>query len=319
MAVKSIYPKKDAVSHSATVDGRSYSVELIAEVTDLSTGPVAIRDWLAAAGFTAGAHYQYPLGTPTEQDYGSYLQGLQITPNSACGRQYKVVLEYKSIDLINDGPANGTQVNNWVMSPTSAPPSLRWASEDVEFALTHDREGKPILNAAGDPYDPPLVEPLPTPVAYVSRVEPTFKKSWITLFKNTTNAAPWMGFPAESVLCRDITADRTYSPDHGKLWTVNYTFAFRPVVLATDDETVLVAGWDIQVLNAGKRELKLRPPLTTPIRVPIYLEGSPTPDPVPLQLDGSYDPEGEPVYLRFAVKHARDFSFFNMPADLFEE
>jgi len=317
MSVISVRPKKDGVSHVADLVGREYTVELLAEVSDLSTGPIAIRDWLAAAGFTAGAYYRWPLGSPTEVDYASYLQRVRIAPAAATGLVYGVTLEYRPVDVVNNGPAQGSQINNWIMAPTLAPPTLKWSSEDVEFACTHDRDGKPILNKAGDPFDPPITIFLATPVATISRVEATFNPAWITIYKETVNDGAWMGFPSESVLCKDITADQFHSPDHGYLFTVNYKFAFRPSVLGSDGETVIRAGWDAQVLNAGKRELRLRPPLVEPTRVPIFIDDAPVSDPVPLDDNGQYDPEGEPNYLRFAIHPKKDFSFFNFPANLF--
>lgn len=312
MAIVSVLPKKNGLTHSASLTGREYTVELIAEVSSLSTGPKAIRDWLAAQGFTAGSYYRYPLGSPTEIDYASYLQRVSIAHSSAGGLQYRVTLEYRPVDIAGDGPAQGGGVTNWIMAPTLAPPTLRWASEDVEFACTHDRAGEPILNAAGDPFDPPITIFLPTPIANVARTEAAFKPIWITTYKGTVNHAAWMGFPAESVLCKDITADRVHDPDHGYLWTVNYTFAFRPSVLGSDDETVIIAGWDTQVLNAGKREK------VSGVREVIIINGAPVSDPVPLQLDGTYDPDGDPKYLRFAVYPKKDFSYFNFPPNLFD-
>ncbi|OJW12667.1 MAG: hypothetical protein BGO49_24925 [Planctomycetales bacterium 71-10] len=200
------------------------------------------------------------------------------------------------------------------MAPWLAYPSLKWSSEDSEFYPTHDRTGKPILNSAGDIFDPSPSIPLPTPIATITRVEQGFLPIWITQFKGTVNAAPWMGFPAESVLCKDITADSSTDSDWGILYNVTYTFAFRPPILASDGVTIMVAGWDAFIANVGKRQL------VDGKREEIRdKDGQSISDPVPLQLvDGTYD-EDDPktYYLRFPVYPTSDFSYFNFPANLF--
>lgn len=312
MAVVEVKALKDGIRHSVSVESRTYTATLRAKVSSVSDGPIAVRDYLATQfGLTAGASWRWPLGgVATETDPAAFLQGIDIAHETNDGLSYRVTLNYAPVDPAEFGAGAGAVLNNWIMAPWTAPPTLDWASEQVEWALLRDRDGESILNTAGDPFDPPLLDSLSIPIATVSRVEKSYNPLWIPNYENTTNRNAWLGWPAESVLCRQITGSRFIDPDWGVLWTVVYSFAFRPEILAADS-TVIDAGWDAYVLNAGLRELKdgkLRP---------ILLGNSPASSPLPLDIDGKYDPQGDPEYLRFKVKRTSDFDDFNMPPDLF--
>ncbi|WP_337175374.1 hypothetical protein [Paludisphaera sp.] len=314
----SILPKKTGSRHSANLTGRSYAVELIAVVDDLATGPKALRDQLAAAGFVAGQGYQWPLppASAAESDPAARLTGMEVAQDATDGRNYTVTLAYQTHDPEKDnGAQGGGAATGWVMAPWLAMPTLDWSSDDVDFYPTHDREGNPLVNSAGDPFDPGPSIKLPTPIATVARVEQGFLPEWITAFKGRVNDAPWMGYPAESVLCKDITAKRANDPDWGGLYTVTYTFAFRPPITSPSDK-VIVAGWDLMIANLGKRRIvagkpeEIRDKDAQPISDPVFLD----PD------DGSYDPDSppEPNYKVVPVYPTADFDFFNLPPALFD-
>lgn len=309
MAVVRIKALKNGVRHSATVEGRTYSAVLRCDVESVADGPIAVRDYLANFGLVAGATWRWPLsGAATEIDLASFLQGVDISHDADDGLSYRVVLDYKPIDPAEFGAGGGGLVN-WIMAPWTAPPVLKWSSADMDWAITHDREGKPILNSADDPFDPPIVTQLTIPVATITRVEKAFDPDWILVFRNRVNKDPWLGWPAESVLCQDLTGDRIFDPDWGWLWTTTYTLAFKPSRTA-DNGAVMDAGWDAYVLNAGLRERKngtLRP---------IMLGNAPASSPLPLDDDGEYDPNVA-IYRRFKIHRTANFDDFNFPTNLF--
>lgn len=319
MAIINLEAVKGAVRHSATVEGgRTYSIELLAEVDSLATGPITIRDRLALLGYAPGSTYRWPLaGSVAEQDLGSFLRGIEVEPSAEDGLQYRVTLNYGPNDPAQDGVDSGSNSNsNWIQVPWYAPPTLQWSAEEIEIALTHDRTGQPILNKAGDPFDPPLTISETVPVATVTRIEKSFDPAWITYFKGAINDAQWYDWDAGSVLCQTISADRTHDADWGALWRVSYSFAFRPPIElppeAPWEDAKLRAGWAVQVLNAGLRQKVGND------RKPILDDGAPVSSPVPLDDDGKpLKPDDEPKYLIFDVLPEADFSLFNFPADLF--
>jgi hypothetical protein len=325
MAIAYVRPRKSSRSHYADLSGRYYTVEAVAVVDDIATGPKAIRDYLATQGYTAGAAYKWPLDSPTETDLASYLQRVDVDTETEDGLQYRVRLSYGPRNVRDDGPAQGDGLVNWVMAPWETPPELAWTSEEEEVHLGFDRDGNPLLNTAGDPFDPTIPTRISTPILKVTRTQrPPFLPAWITTYKNVVNDAEWQGFPAESVLCRDITADRIWDADHGKLWRTTYTFAFRPSVLASDGTTVLIPGWASRTQNTGRREIVYQmveglPISTGKLRKITDEDGQPVADPVPLAEDGTPLAAGDDViYKLFNMYPKVDFGYFNFPADMLD-
>lgn len=295
-----------------SASARRYSVELVAEVDSVNVGPMAV---IKALGLAPYASYRFPLfSEATETDAGAFIQSVSVGDLDEAGLTYLVKLEYGPYPANQDG-MDVDETGRWVAQSWNAIPSLNWTSEDVEFAVTHDRDAKPILNKAGDPFDPPLTIPVTVPVAVVSRVEKSFNPDWILLYKNRVNHAPWLGWSSESVLIRDITGERTRDPDWGVLWNVTYTFAFKPsvTVMTGDGEKVVQPGWAERVLNAG-----LRQKVSGKLEAILSANGAPVSSPVPLDADGkALGASDDPVYLTFNTRLKADFGDLNMPSDLF--
>jgi hypothetical protein len=296
--------------------GRTHSVTLDVETDDQTMAPAAI---IMELGLYPSMPYRFPLTTAsTFQDLGSFLQSVKVDTVES-GFEHRVTLEFSPYDASIDGAAQGPQVDNWIMAPFLAPPTVRWSSASEDFYVTHDRDGKPILNKAGDPFEPAIQIPISTPVANITRVLKSFDPGWISYFKDSVNDAEWLGQTAESVLCQEITADKFYDADWGHLWTVNYQFAFRPSVVSDDGlDTLIQPGWAVQVLNAGLRQRKLvDAEHLVYAKRQIKIEGAPVNSPEKLDAEGAYDPNGEPIFLTFNVRRKVDFSLLNLPLDLF--
>lgn len=289
--------------------GRSYSLAVRVQTGDPTIG---VRAALRSVGVDAGAYYRFPLaGAATEWDYGVWLNSIEATDEDEDGKSWIVSLGYKQVDWAGQagGSGGGSDAAGFVANPLNIPPSVRWSSESEELACTHDRNGNPIRNSAGDPFDPPLAIPVSTPVATVTRNLATFDPTWIDAFKDHVNSTAWMGFPANTVLCKDIGADRQYDADFGYYWAVTYEFAFRPIWV--DGSIIIQPGWSTQVLSAGLRQL-----VGGAVKQ-ILIDGAPTSSPVALKSDGSWDPAADPVYLTFDLLPEVDLAGLDLPSDLF--
>jgi hypothetical protein len=293
---------------------RTISLDVTTDTQVLDPGDV-----LMELGFYYGMPYRFPLTTAAvSQDLGCFLQGANVDTEES-GYEHRVTLQFGPYDASIEGGATGPLVNQWIVSPFDAPPTIRWSSASEDFSCTHDRDGKPILNKAGDPFDPPIQIPISTPVANVTRVLKAFDPAFITYFKDAVNDAEWLGWAAESVLCQEITADKYHDADWGWLWTVNYQFAFRPSVLSDDGlGTVIQPGWAVRVLNAGLRQRKLvdAEHLIYEKRQ-IIIDGTPVGSPEQLDEDGEYAPNADPIFLTFNVRRTASFDLLGLPDDLF--
>jgi hypothetical protein len=294
--------------------GRTYTVDLDVTTDDDAIGPRAvILGVCSTLSLYPASPYRFPLTTTaTETDPASFLQSARCRTNEE-GLQHTVTLEFGPFDASIEGAAVGASVNVWVMSPFEQRPAVKWGSRSEDFAVTHDRDGEPILNTVGDPFDPPIQVPVSTPVAVVTRVLKSFDPDWIAVFKDAVNDDTWLGFPAESVLCQDITAEPFYDADWGWLWTVTMEFAFRPSrVDMTAHGIVIDPGWAVQVLNAG-----LRAKLPGGGVGQVLIDNAPISSPVALKADGTYDSTADPYYLSFNVRRTADFDLLDLPSDLF--
>jgi hypothetical protein len=291
--------------------GRSFTETVGIDLSDDTVGPKAI---ITASGFHVGDTYRYPLTTTaTETDTHLFIQSLSVSNYSNDGCSCEMAVEFSPIDPSKDdrGPIDPS---TGIRNPFNAPAKVRWGSEDEEFAVTHDKNAVPILNKAGDPFDPPLTIPIPTAVITASLNQHYFDQTWITTYKGRVNNATWLGWPTGCVLCKDIRSDCDWNIDvNGWVWSVEYDFAIRsPIVVSS---TNIYPGFAALVMNAG-----LRQKTAAGNRSPIIVQGAPVSTPWPLDSSGVMYAENSttaPIYLPFDIYPQADFSVLGMPSDLF--
>jgi hypothetical protein len=248
------------------------------------------------------------LTDPTEVDYGSTLTSVSVDKEGDDGKSYILTMDFTQ--RRPDEQDGAQQDNTFTVNPTLAPPAVRWGSERMEIACLYDRSGKMIANVIGDPFDPVLTRPYTIPIAYVTRTLSEFDPSWVFDFQDHINEFDWLGFPAGTVLCKELSASRVFNSDFGWQWEQSLAFAFKPIRVA-DDGTITENGWSEVVLNTGLREKKAG------VVRKIIVDGSPVNSPVPLTSKGEYDPDGEQGFLSFDIYPTADFAFFGLPEDLF--
>lgn len=307
--------------------GRTFSLQVRVITDDPNIGPRAVSRSL---GVDAGAYYKSPLASPNEWDYGAWLSSVEGSEENDDGKSWIVSLGYSPFNWQElQGGKEGDSASTFTANPFNAPPTVRWSSESEEVACTLDRYATPILNSAGDPFDPPLTKVKSTPICTITRMLPSFDTNWLTQYKDHVNKSEWQGFPAGTVLVKDMTADRTYLNDYGYAWEQTITLAFRPIILAesTDPEApwktdidIVEAGWATQVLNSGLRQRVPDPDNPGDYKVEqVLIDNSPTSSEVYLTKDGTFDPNTDPNYLAFDLYDEVEFDGFDLPDDLFSK
>lgn len=291
--------------------GRTYTCTLRVETDDPATGGKAVIDALNL--FDAMA-YRWPLTaeTPTESDARCLLADVDAEPTSGDRKQWRATLRFESRTWDGRQEAIGPDGR---LDPFAVPPALRSYGEDEEFGLAYARDGAPILNSAGEPFEQVPTIALPVVTYEVSRLERTFDADLIAAIQGRVNASAWLGFPAESVLCRAINSERTWSADAGGwAWATTYKFAIKRSLVSLEASGIKIRpGWRLQVLDCGFRELvggelvAIMDKSNAPVAAPVNLNGS-----------GARLPaSGTPVYKEFDIYPTADFSALDMPEDLF--
>jgi hypothetical protein len=181
-------------------------------------------------------------------------------------------------------------------NPLLRPADVSWSTVRIKRPLTVDNAGEPIVNSAGDPFDPPLEYEQVNLIFTVVKNRATHDAEALRGYINAINSATWLQFPAKSLRCNDITATREFE-NSGFFWRVTFIFEYQARL------------WNpLKVLDAGYRELFLfeHQRITDQF-------GAPPSRPVLLDGNGEQLPVGDPpVFLEFNVYDEADFKDFRL-------
>lgn len=273
-------------------------------VTDTKRdGPIAVRAGFGTAtgiglysaynngmtGTVAGVTVAVPFH---EADPTSYVRDVTCNCISADGLNWMLAADYGPYDPVQH-----------VDNPLNAPPEVSWDGVTWEELCDQDVHGNPILNTAGDPFDPPITREDSRPVLRITRNEPIFSAGNAHTWRNRLNSDTFMGCVAGIAKLRPIKAARQYHPTAGYFWVVNYEFEFNP------------QGWKKTILNQGLRQRTSSgtAPSITYGRAAIRIAGEPATAPVPLDSTGlPVAPGGAVDFLTFDIYEAVPFAPLNL-------
>jgi len=202
--------------------------------------------------------------------------------------------------------------------PILRPPEVSWTHEPYQRVVERDIEGNPLVNSAGQPFDP-----LPTAddnrlTLVISRFEQVYDKREMLKFVDAVNDDPFQGFDPGQAKIKGIPAVQHFE-NNQQLWKVTYTIQFKE------------EGWNLFILDQGRYQAindNADPdgaPLTsasnrgkiTPI---VDAEtGEPISDPVLLDGNGFplQGPDAQPVFLKdpggFKIYKRKPFAKLNLP------
>lgn len=223
--------------------------------------------------------------TPTTVDLGLRVVEIKPTQDQNDPLTWKVDVKY----------SNRWNTRALERDPTDRAVVISFRTERQVEAIQKDINDNVIANTLGDPFDPPL-----------SRLKPILKisikknfSSWDPLemqyYIDKINLWPFLGFPSQSVLCWDLSADIQYE-DQYTYWAGSFEF-----------HVDVKDFWRVKKHNTGPR---FKSALTDEIRPAETNDGRPT-NFCYLDADGykldPLDPAFEPVELTFDVHEQTDF------------
>lgn len=202
----------------------------VAGSTSLATS-FDIYDELANQGYYIGQLH------PTR--FGYWLVGLSAEHQT--GVLWKVSLEYSS------NPGQSVINNNGLTSdPLAEPARISWSGENFQQVAVVDINDNPILNSAGDPYDPPLMKDFSRPVATI-RKNISSAPAWILTSHDAINSDE---FVIDGLKCL-IGKAKLKRADIGEPQTKNgVTYRELTLVIHFSKD-----GWTRKVLDAGFRRI----------------------------------------------------------------
>lgn len=233
-----------------------------------------------AALATGGLNIGLPYVTATGSDPKSFIRGIKVSSSADDGKYWDAEVEYGPFDP------------NVVEDPLSRPPDISFGFVEWEEIVDEDISNNPVVNTAGDAYDPPVTRQNHLAVLSVSRYESTFNALLASQYKDSVNSDVFFDAPVGTAKIMDISAAREWSQfNQAYIWRVNYEFQFDP------------RGWTKKVLNQGYRQL------VSGARRQILIDGAPATFPCLLDSAGALlAPTGTPVYRTFTVYPTLAFS-----------
>lgn len=247
-----------------------------------------------------------PYVTDTEFDLLALAQDAQVERSSEDPTLWYVSVTYQSsfdwptgVQPSESAPSAGSgaaggagsapEPGEQVESPLNRPPVWRCSFQTTQKVAEKTFAGNAIVNAAGLPFDPPLMRDVSYPVITLTRNVPDVQFSQLRLLQDAVNDAEWCGLPERSVRVTGIE----YGPKYEN------GFAYFEI---TYQLSVRYPNWDFEVLNAGFTEL------VGGNWVAITDGTRPVTEPVPLDVAGAkLDPADTPNFMTFRVYPERDF------------
>jgi len=217
-------------------------------------------------------------------DPAALANRVRVSQRSENGRIWNLDVDY-STDAKSDQPDD---------DPLLEEREVSWASATVSAVAAKDRDGKAILNSAGDPFDPPIEVERPHAKLTVARNEASFSGTTAIAYIQKVNSTQFSGGAPGTVLCMDINANEQ-ERNKIKFWRVTYEFEYAP------------EGWQPDILEQGLRQL-----VSGNVETCKDNDGEAVTTPVPLdsagaQIDASTLP-GTAVFTTFNVYKEIDFN-----------
>lgn len=253
---------------------RTYTRVFKLETSLTSEGPYAVG---SAAGLPL-------IGSVHNEDPSAYC--VELTPtNSNPWKGWIVTAEYSS-------------AREWSENPLVEPVQITWATEQYQVVAAKDRNGKPILNSAGDYFsDPP-------PMRDVSR-------RIVTIEKNMARVPGWILDTQDAVNSGTFTIDGV-SVGAGKAKIQRVTIGPKETRNGTLFRRLSIEmhlqknGWDLEILDCGFRKRDADNKL-----VKIVSEGDSTDTSTPVPLDGTGDVLNDPTPDNAVFKSYNVYPLFN--------
>lgn len=193
-----------------------------------------------------------------------------------CSKYWTVIVTYEGLNI-------GSQTD-----PVNELPLERWASRQNEELADHDVDGKPILNTAGQPYDPPLTRPRSTWLMIFECNILNLNTAYWSGYLDHISSATFKGFPKYTCMLRSVEATPRVRGTF-RYFRLTLQFEFKSNRL----KNPATGEWEEwghvkKVLNAGYYLIEATGPhgADHKKREVIGADGHPSRQPVPISADG---------------------------------
>jgi hypothetical protein len=233
VTVVSVTPTYAGLSGTGSLEGIREYVKVYTAVTD------SADDGVMTVGNDSRLPRKWSVFTwRGEVDPGALCW--KITPRQDPDNQlvWEVTCEFSSDMKGGPGGALGGDPDYDVDNPLLAPPEVSWGNWVENEVITHDVNGKAILNSAGHPYDPPLMRRRKQRMVTIIRNEAEYPVAIDQEYVGCINSDVFYDWPVGTAMLEDVTATSHFGQAM-KYWRVKYEIRFRK------------PDWKQDVLRAG--------------------------------------------------------------------
>lgn len=233
------------------------------------------------------------------------IKNITITQRYPDLKYWDVVFDWDTAFDLSDKHTTSPGSNNHPTDPggnsNQTSPELRpWvvkrSSRDREVLLTKDNDDpqKPVVSAAGQPFDPGITTTVSNPTVSVTYYSLTIDPDRQADYVNHVNDAPFLGYATDWVRC--MKYDQTSQREHN-LWFYEINIEYE----------VQLGGWQLPVMNAGTLYFESA---IKPLQQIKDKAGHPITAPVPLKADGTgpINAGDAPNYLSFRPYKRANFA-----------
>jgi hypothetical protein len=286
----------DSRSGSWTTDsGRTYVRQFRVLSTNPINGPAVA---IAACGINRGDQY-ITLGSDggLEQDLNAYAYSLGAVQEEGDSLGWIVTIEYGPYSALFAG---GGPTQNPLLQPID----VSWQTRSQQTVVDQDINGLPIVNTAGDPFDPPLMEDQPRATLTVVRNEATFNQSLQIQYYNAVNSDVFANYNPLMARVLNIGSKSMFHQDAGWYYQVTYEFEFLDPI----SPTVGLNGYRRTVLSQGMRAISSS---VSGEKYHVMFKGVPVTEPVLLTQKGNLAKTAQdPYWLIFQTRPELPFAAF---------
>jgi hypothetical protein len=138
-------------------------------------------------------------------------------------------------------------------NPVNWPIVYSVTHEQTSVPATHDKDGVPITNSAGDPFNPPVMVEKSMPVLTFTKYYAFVDIDWLESYVDTVNAVSWKG--RTSRICRMIALDwNSETVNNFPVWKVTFRVKIKRGTWAGVLPNDVGRGWDLRILDQGYQE-----------------------------------------------------------------
>lgn len=281
MSVLSINPTWDRESTQTRDWKRTYRTTWKIETSNPQDDALLVRTTLTAWVGKFGAFYQAPDGA---QDTGSWINSINVKCSAPDGKQWIGTIEYAPYDP-----------SQFPEDPLKQPAEMSWEFVQDKKVAEEDQDGNPVVNSAGDPFDPPIEYDFSRPILTIVQNQQDFDPDSAEDWNDSLNDDVWMGFDQHTVKVSNITGPRKWDQNIGWYWTVTYQFHFN------------FDGWVFEIADMGMRVLADDDkPANVYSPTPVYLDGA----------GKQLADDAEAVYQKFHIYKERHFDDLPLKQDV---